>query len=447
MSVVVRYGPLVALCLFLSSIPGRAQEADDLRLDSDGTDDTAAIYDDLPPPPPPPRLRVPDREPPARRRRETTDPFAPQGIHTGAFMLYPQLEIGTMATSNAGGSSSDPEADVALRLKPALRIESNWSRHQFTATGSAEMLRYLDHEELAGNAATVDANLRLDVRESLQANLDFGYNLTSSSSSDSEVPDSATSSRIDHGLRAGVALARTGGLIEGRIRAGLARQIYGDVELSGGGTEDNSDRNYTEFDLSIRGTFNNGAQIRPFVEARYAPRVHDDREDRNGLKRNSHGYAVSAGLQLADNPVWTGEIAATYLIRDYEDEDLGLKSAPGLSANLKWQPTELTTVDATASVALNETSSADEAARTSWDFSALMTHALRENIDIYGGATLDFEEADGGYDRTTGVRTGLIWRANPYFAWSLGYEGSRFTGASSDDYNEHRLLAGIILQR
>ena len=447
MSVVVRYGSLLALGLLLSSIPGQAQEAEDLRLDAGAADEGSDPVTDLPPPPPPP-LSIRDDEPIMRRRAASeTDPFAARGIRTGAFLLYPQLEIGMLATSNATSSADNPEADAALRLKPVFRLESNWSRHQLTVAASAETLRYLDNDDLSTNEANVDASLRLDVRESLQANFDMGYALTSTGSSDSEVPDSATGNRIDQNWRAGAGLTRTGGLIEGRIRAGLTRQTYGDVDLSGGGSEDNSDRNYTELDLSARATFNTAARIQPFLEAAFTPRFRDDKRDRNGLERNSQGYAISAGFQFADDPVWSGEFAATYLFRHYEDASLGWESAPGLVANLQWRPTELTTVDLSASAALEETSIAGEAARSSWDFGATLTHALRDNLDIYGGGTLALEEADGGLDRTFGAKAGLIWRANPYFAWSLGYEGSWFSGESSDDYDEHRLLAGIILQR
>ncbi len=446
MSVVVRYGPFMAFCLLLSCVPAQAQEAEDLSLDSGYADDGTGSFEDLPPPPPP-QFASPDDEAVQRRRtRDAGDPFAAQGIRMGAFLLYPQVEIGAMATSNAGSRSDDQEGDVALSVKPALRLESNWSRHHLNIAASAETLRYLSNDDLSTKDASVDANLRLDVRQSLQANLDFGYALSSTTGGDSEVPDTATGNRIDQAWRGGAALTRSG-LIEGRVRAGFNRLTYGDVDLSGGGTEDNSDRNYTEFDLSARATFNTAARVQPFVEVAYTPRVHDEKTDRNGFERNSQGFAISAGFQFVDDPVWTGEFAATYLFRHYEDESLGWEQAPGAVANLQWRPTELATVDLSAGVALNETSVADEAARTSWDFGATLTYALRDNIDIYGGGTLGLEEADDGLDRTLGAKAGVIWRANPYFAWSLGYEGTWFSGESSADYDEQRLMASVILQR
>ena len=83
--------------------------------------------------------------------------------------------------------------------------------------------------------------------------------------------------------------------LEGRAKLGIERQIYEDVELSGGGTEDNSDRNNYTPSLALRLSYTDPPALKPFVELTYAPRFHDEKFDRNGLRRNSQGIDCKCG--------------------------------------------------------------------------------------------------------------------------------------------------------
>ncbi len=441
MSVLSRLGSVAALGVLLGSVPGLAQEAEDLRLAEavDEPDDVVVLA---------PSSMVADAESPVvRRERVVVDPYAAQGVGQGPIRLFPSLEIGTLFTSNAGAATSNAEADVALRIKPGLRLESNWPRHQLTASATVEMQRYLDHQELSSTTADIEAALRLDIRRATKAELDWHYGLSSQSATDGEVPDSASGNRLTHSITANAALIHEAGAFDLKLGAGFDREIFSDVDLSGGGSEDNSDRNYTEVNVKLRGVFNPGAKLQPFVEVAYAPRFHDETSDRNGVKRNSKGYAITAGLRIDDDPVWSGEIAASYLLRDYDEANLATEKAPGLLANLLWRPTEITSVNFNASVALNETSTVGEGARTNWNFGATLARELRENIILSAGANFDLTEATGGHDLTTSVVSALEWQANPFFAWRVGYQGTWFNGATSDDYAEHQVLGSIILRR
>ena len=439
MSVLSRLGSVAALGVFLGSVPGLAQEAEDLRLAEAIDEADVSVV---------PSATITNEETiTSPRKRVVIDPYAAQGVGGGPLRLYPSLEIGTLFTSNAGAATSNANSDGALRLKPGLRLESNWSRHQLTVSATAEMQRYLDHRELSSTTADIEAALRLDIRRATKAELDWSYSLSSQNAADSEVPDTASSNRLTQGITANAAVVHAGGAFETKLSTGFAREIFSDVDLQGGGSEDNSDRNYTEVNVKLRGVFNSRAKLQPFVELAYAPRFHDETSDRNGVKRNSKGYAITAGLRIDDDPFWSGEIAASYLLRDYDDASLGLEKAPGLLANLLWRPTEITSVNFNAGVALNETSSVDEGARTTWNFGTTIARELRENITLSAGANFDLTEVTGGHDLTTSVVSALQWQANPFFAWRVGYEGTWFNGAAGDDYAEHQLLGSIVLKR
>lgn len=437
-----------SLIALAAALPAVAQEADAGDMYSDGEDAVAP-----PPPPPVPDYAVissADDPPPALRRKRMAvdDPYAALGLRQGGLTYFPTLEIGGVATSNVARVATGADTDVGLRLKPGLRVESGWSRHAFTASASGEFVRYLQEEELSTSGADVQAALRLDVRRGTRLDLESGYTLTSTGASNTEVPDTATGNRLSHEIRGSVGVTHEAGFADLQVKSGLRREMFEDVDLSGGGKEDNSDRNYTELALSLRGTFNRGAVIRPFAEVAYTPRFHDKNVDRNGLRRDSQGLSGTLGLRIDDDPVWTGEVGVTYLVRDYEDPTLKTVDAPGVLANLQWRPTELTQIDLSATLTAGETASAVDSATLTWGAGATLRHALRDNLDLIGAVTFSSAKTTAGTDESYGTRAGLEWKLNPLASWSMFYEGNWYdSAAAGSDYDEHRLLGSIILKR
>lgn len=439
-----------SLLMLAVAFPVSAQDAGTFGMESEMEDGT------VPPPPPPPGSSTPavkktKIEVPALRRKRkvpAADPFAATGLRRGGLTFFPTLEIGGVATRNVARVATGADADVGLRLKPGLRVKSNWSRHQLSASGSAEFLRYLEHNELSTSGADVQATLRLDARHDTRIVLESGYVLTSTGASNTEVPDTAVGNRLSHQMRIAAAVEHDAGFVETRLKVGLLRATFDDVKLSGGGIEDNDDRNYVEPSVALRGTFNRGAMVRPFVEVAYVPRIHDNRHDRNGLARDSQGVSASLGLRIDDDPVWTGEVAVGYLLRSYDDPALETVHAPGVLANLQWRPTELTKIDLSAMLGIEETASATESGTIGWSTGATVTQSVRDNLDLIAAASLGASKSNAGTDYTFGVRAGLEWKLNPFVSWMAFYEGSWYdSAAAASDYDEQRVIASIILKR
>ena len=423
-----------------------AQDADTgLRLETEAED-----ADVVPPPPPPKAARITigdDEEPVIRKRKKVVDAYAAPGLRTGAFMLYPTLEIGSIVSSNVRKSSTKAKADVGLRLKPQLRFESDWVRHSLTGTASLSAEQFIDNKDIKSRGGEMKAALRLDIRRTTTADFDTSYSATSVGLESSELPSTATGSRLDQSFGVGAAVTHDFGGLEGRLRLGVSRSLYGDVNLSGGGKEDNSDRDYTQLSLSARATLKSGAIVQPFAEIAFEPRIHDKKTDRNGIRRNSRGVRVAAGISIADDPIWTGDVAATLERRDYSDDSLETILAPGVAANLTWRPTDLTRFEFNASASLAEAASAGVSASQNWNLGVTATHALRDNLELVGGLRSGFERSGGTTDVTTIGNFGVNWIVNPYVVLNAGYEGTFFNGAAAgSNYADQRLLTSIILR-
>jgi hypothetical protein len=414
---------------------------------------TSTISDNevVAPPPPPDFSRITvgdDEEQVPRRRVSTTDPFAAQGIRSGAFDLFPSLELGTLASSNVRRSPTDADADIALTIKPELRLQSDWARHSLSGAASLEAQKFLDNKDIDSLEGDLTAAFRLDIRRTTKADFDLAYGATSTGIGDNELPLTAEGARLDQTMALNGALTHDFGGIEGRLRLGVSRNLFGNVDLSGGGTEDNSDRRYTQVSVAARAALNTGAPLRPFAEVAYEPRFYDDKTDRNGLKRNSQGLRLAIGMTVDDDPLWSGNIAATLEMRDYADNSLGNVLAPGVASTLTWRPTDLTRFEFNAGASLAETVAVDVSATQRWTAGLRVAHALRENVELEAGLRTEFERASGEIDKSVTADLGVNWTLNPFLVWSVGYEGTLFNDSGAGgNYTDHRLLSSIVLRR
>ena len=264
-----------------------------------------------------------------------------------------------------------------------------------------------------------------------------------------QVPNTAINPRRDHNFITSAKLTHDFGGLEGSVKTTLARSLYDDVALSGGGTENNSDRNYWAPTLSLRAAFtDNGTAFKPFGEVAYAPRFHDQTLDRNGVNRNSQGVSFAAGVVLNRGPIWDGEVALTYVVRDYAEASLETAQGLGVAGRIKWSPTELTSLEATSGFTVDETSTAGISASRSWTTSLDLTQSLRQNLDAKAGLGYSVRDSGTSTDTSTTAKLGLDWKLNPNMTASVNYQGLWFnSGAASGDYNDQRVMTSIVLKR
>jgi hypothetical protein len=385
---------------------------------------------------------------PARMRQPVADPYAPQGLSLGGIKLFPLLQIGGLYTSNVSNDSLGQRAAAGLHVRPALHFESDWVRHSWQGDATGDFTTYLNKHTVDEGGLDLSSRFILDIRRSTYAEFDTSYILSQTGPEDSELPSAATGNRTEHDLLASTATIHDFGAFESRLTAGLERQIYENVKLSGGGKEDNSDRNNYTPSLGLRLAYTEPPAVKPFVDVVYAPRFHDEKRDRNGLARNSQGLTASAGVTLDRGPIWSGEAAIVYTVRDYRDASLATNSAFGINGNLTWRPTDLTSVVLTLATDLNETSSATSSGSKVYSSHMDLRHGLRDNVNLLGGVGLVIEKTVNGTDTTITTKLGVEWQLNPDMAWTASYDGTWFNGAAPGDiYNEQRISTGIILRR
>lgn len=388
-------------------------------------------------------FRLPVAEEPApRKRRDDSNAYEPLGLRAGGLTLYSALKISGTASSNVTRKTSGTDFGIGTALRPSLRFESDWVRHSWSGEANGEFVRFLDNPDMATSSADASTNLTIDIRRATKAEFAAGYNLDVDANRDSGIAGSEIGDATVHSLLGTAGLVHDWGPMETAVSVGLARGIYEDVALSGGGTQDNGDRDYWQPSVLLRLAYIDPPMFKPFVEASYGQRLHDRRLDRNGQDRDSADVELRAGVAIDDDPIWTGAIAATYLRRDFDDAALASNEAIGISGSVTWSPTELTKFTLDLETALTDSQEAGNPGGRSWSGSLALTQALRDNLDLLAKAGVTLEEEDS-YDGSLG----LLWKLNRNLALTVGYDFTLVDASvAADGYSEHRVSAGIVLR-
>ena len=448
-------GVMLAAALAVCSAAAQAQEAvpplKPTVLPTVSDDPSAVAANDVVPQSTSVAVVAPEEPVAPRKKKVLADPYAPNGINTGGIRLYPTLEIGGVATSNVGQSNASPKADIGLRLKPSLRFESDWSRHSWTGSVNADLLHYMSNPNLSTLTGAAETKFRLDIRRTTYADFSANFVANETGLGDSSLPATAAEPRRDRSFGAGVDLVHDFGGLEGSIKASLARSVFDDVALTGGGTEVNSDRNYIEPSLTLRATLGDlGARLKPYVEVGYAPRFHDQVIDRNGQKRDSQGFSGTLGLSLDDGPIWQGDVALAYLVRNYADPALTRDSAIGLKGRLDWSPTPLLKIESLTGVDLGETASLGIGGTRSWNAGINLSYAMRDNVNLLAGVGFTRSDTGTAITMTKTATAGFEWALNPNMSAAVTYLGTWYddgTALGTGNYNEQRVSTSLVLKK
>jgi hypothetical protein len=225
---------------------------------------------------------------------------------------------------------------------------------------------------------------------------------------------------------------------------------YGETELAAGGSVDNGDRDYVETKGTLRLGYEVSPVLQPFVEGSYSIRDHDRRVDRDGLRRDSDGYAASAGVAVNLGPILRGEISAGYQRRDYDDPALKPTDGMTFDASLTWAPMRLTAVTVSADTRVEETTVLGASAAVSHCGEIEVRHSLSYNLAATAGGSYTRTDYPGTSIAVVrmGATAGLEYLANPNLVLRAGYSYQVYESTEPDsDFDSHTVKVGVRLQR
>ncbi|MGF7162066.1 hypothetical protein FHS85_003709 [Rhodoligotrophos appendicifer] len=375
--------------------------------------------------------------------------FDPLALTYGGFLAYPSLEIGAAITDNVRESKTNRISDVGLRLKPELDLYSDWVRHAFRLHAESEHVLYAKESDQNEDNADINAELRLDLRRDFSTTIEGRYILSQEGLAQADIPVNALNPRKDENFAAFGGVTYDPGRISVTLRGGSAWYRSGDVKLSDGSVQNNSDLAYTAPLAQLRLRYQDAPIFVPYVEASYIPRIYDEVDDVLGVKRSSDGLKIAVGAEFAPNALWTGEAAVTYEMRDYYNLALKDVDGVGFDANVVWRPTKISAVKLEANSGIGETNVAGASATRDYTVGLRYDHAFRYNFigALLGRYTLqDYVGLDLN-EQTVAAGLDLTYWLNRRVAVIGGYRFVHYTSTEEyRDYDENRVTIGLRLQ-
>jgi hypothetical protein len=388
------------------------------------------------PPPPPAKVTAPVApavagavagQPPRRRLKVDDDPFGNVGFHTGSFLTKAAVEVGGGYDSNPGRLNT-PKGSAFYKVSPELQAVSDWSRHAVAVDLRGSFTGY-DRTFPSDTGLISPVPTRLD-RPEFNGKITGRLDVTRDTRINSQLrlrvgTDNPGSPNVQAGL-AKYPLYATSGATLGveqdinRLQVSLSGTVdhtaYQNSSLTDGTIFNNDDRNFNQYGGIARVSYDLMPGLKPFAEVEGDTRAHQTPRDRWGYARNSTGGYAKAGTTFEFSRLLTGEIAAGYALRNYEDVRLSQMKGMLTSASLIWTASGLTTVRFDATSSIDETTLPGVSGSLSRDFTLTVDHAFRRwliGTAKVGYGTSDYEGAR--FDKRYFAEADLVYKLSRTF--------------------------------
>ena len=377
------------------------------------------------------------------------NPFAPTGIRVGSFLLWPILEQGLEASSNADSSPDGRSAvlsDTILRLNAA----SDWESHSANIDAYGIVRKTLSGQEVADLAGGINGRLQLDLADDLRAIARLGYDFR---------PESATSPVVIVGTAERPTLHILDGELGlekdvGKFRFGVAgeatKETYGDAQLSDGGTLSQEDRNSTLYSGRLRLGYEVSPALTPFGEVQFGRRVYDLRLDTAGYERSSNEIGARAGLELDMGEKFGGEVSAGWISENFDDERLQTISEPTIAADLRWSPIRGTIVGFNGATFVEGSTTPGESGSVLYAGRLSIERELRSNLTGMAAVGVGWRDYAGSseHDLTLTAEAGLTWWLNRYAGLTGRLRHETFDSTLPNrDSKTNTVFLGMRIQR
>jgi hypothetical protein len=385
------------------------------------------------------------------------DAFEPVGVRVGSYLLKPSIDVARGYDSNPTHLPNGNGSGFTT-VEPALKLQSDWSRHEYRADLRGSYSMYDKLSRL--NAPLVDFKsfTRLDVTRDSKINYEGRLFLSTDYPGSPNLPADIAKLPIYTSYGSTLGLTQDFNHLQLSAKASYDRTKYQDSKLTDGSSASNHDRDYNQYGAAVRASYEVFPGVRPFVEFGADTRKHDLQFDRNGYQRDSQAITPRVGSTFALTHKLTGEVSVGYLSRHYQDPNLLDLRGVIFDASLKWEPTGLTTATLIA------TTRADESVVAGWsgalrrDVGVQVDHALRRWLiwTVKAGYGLDEYVSDpctctngmSREDKRMSLGTALTYKFNRELSLKGEYRYDRMrSNTAGVDYDANVFLVGLRLQR
>lgn len=356
--------------------------------------------------------------------RERPD-FDPKGVKLGGFRLLPQLGVSGVYDDNILASDTGTKDDFIALIEPSAMLKSNWSQHLLQVEASGEIAKYASNSNEDYEDFSVGTLGRADVTRDMyiQASLDFDADHESRSSPDD--PGGVEPTEFSR-LHPSVTLFNRWNRVS--VTLGGNSQIidFDDSVSATGAVLDNDDRDRTTYAGDIRIGYEIVPEYEAFIKSSYNKISYDDAVDSSGFNRDSDGYEIVGGVRIDLGGALSGDVFGGYRRQDYDDPTLVEIDGATWGGALTWNASGLTTVKASVTRDVVETTQVGASGYFSTEYKASVDHELLRNLILggYGAFTINDYKGNGRDDDdiNAGVYARYLMHRNLYLSASYNFE-------------------------
>lgn len=375
--------------------------------------------------------------------------YDPNGVRLGSFVVKPEIGLFEQYRTNIFKTDQNEEEDFITFVSPELTIESDWSRHYLEFRSSADFAFLADNSNENFEDFNFGASTRLDVMRETFIVADIDYDILHE---DRGSPDDANGvERTEYDVLSGLLGINKGfNRFTFRLDGVVEKFDYDDVVVSGGGVNNQDDRDR----LDTTGTFRASYEIQPgyeaFTQLSYGTREYDDSVDDLGLNRDSDGYDILVGSAVAITGKVRGEAYIGFQERDYDDAALAEIDNVAFGAEILWNASELTSLEFAINRGIEETTLNNASGYTDTSYGVLLEHKLMRNILVDAGVSYSQHEYEGGTlnrdDDLFSFGVGGTYLFNRNVSFTAGYNyDERDSNQANSDFKDHYFTLGAKL--
>lgn len=373
------------------------------------------------------------------------------GAHLGGFTLFPRLTVSATRDDNIYAAQNAPTSDTIVQIAPEVLLQSNWARHALGLYARAFVNRYVDHTSENSNSYTFGGTGRLDIARasSLSGNASWGRFIEPRTA---PTAPTAAAKPTEYNL----AQAGLSGLTElNRMRFGGGftfnnYKFLNGVTTSGAPLLENY-RSRDEWTESAHVDYAVSPSTSVFVTGAVDQRNYRLRPPAVAFDQSSHGYNIQAGTNFDITHLIRGQVQAGWLSESYSDTRYKTTNGLALSAAVDWFPTELTTVNFTASRTIEEATVVGASGFLATNLGVRVDHELLRNLILsaQGGYGYDSYRNVDRTDKLPSAAVSATYMVNRNVGLTFSYKYSRLDSsgaAKNPSYTDNNISASLTLQ-
>lgn len=357
--------------------------------------------------------------------------YDPIGIRVGSFIASPTATIATEYEANVYATETNPTDDARVTIRPALTLNSQWSRHALSLSGGAQFLRYFKQTAQDQDTWSIGSSGRLDV--SSEAILFADVRIA-----DRVEPRTSETGLVD--IASPLQYRQSEAKLRGEYRTGRTRLVlagdytkftFSSITTLSGITLSQSARDREVGRVTAQLEYALSPSFAIFGQGNYTGTSYDDDLAGGALNRDSNTIRGIIGVSMDLAALVRGSFGIGYTQRNYKAALYKDAGNLALEAKLEYFLSERTAATLTARRSLEDAAVAGAGGFVNTGINVHFDHELRRNIIL---------TADAGYQRVDyndrpdhanvwNVGAGGRYLLNPWLGLGLNISHIRRSGS------------------